>query len=150
MSIVRTSACRRSCFVHRERAERRAHPDPFIEFQLFERTILYFPSSPIISLYEKQAASERAPAGMSGIFGWRVVRGETVVHTVPGFRDGAHAFSIESANLLGVASTIFLSSKIGITRERSSRHEKLSRSYERQSLGPTGTDNTMPISYTRS
>lgn len=67
-------------------------PDSFIEFQLFERTILYFPSSPITSLYEKQAASGRAPAGMSGIFGWRVASGKTIVHNVPGFCDEARVF----------------------------------------------------------
>lgn len=81
MSIVRTFADRRDSLCAPRKGQNAHIPDPFIEFQLFERTILYFPSSPITPLYEKQAASGRAPAGMSGIFGWRVASGKTVVRS---------------------------------------------------------------------
>lgn len=59
-------------------------PRAFIESPGFfwARTILYFPSSPILFFYEKQAASGRAPAGMPGIFGRRVVPGKTVVRII--------------------------------------------------------------------
>jgi len=111
--------------------------------------ILYFPSSPIISLYEKQAASGRAPAGMSGIFGWRVVPGETVVHIVLGFRDEARDFLIESASLLASRrlTILFVKNQNNTKINLLSMRNRLDRSKE--SLGPKGTDNILPIPYTR-